>query len=81
MDMGQTREQFEDALFTRFFLSTIKRTDLGNCLTFMPDPEKVMTQDEFCARDGEGYAREDVSAMWWGWTKALELHSRITPQN
>lgn len=81
MDLEHTRKQFEDAVFGRYFLSTIKRTGLGGCMTFMPDPEKELTQDELCARDGDSYAREDVSAMWWGWCKALESKVPLAQHN
>jgi hypothetical protein len=80
-DLENTRKQFEDAVFGRYFLSTIKRTGLGGCMTFMPDPEKELTQDELCTRAGDSYAREDVSAMWWGWCKALESQIQLEPQN
>lgn len=72
-----TRSRFEDEVFNAHFFSTIVNTGLGSCLTFLPDPVKTLPQDELCERDGDDYKRPEVSAMWWGWKKALEFKGGI----
>lgn len=71
---GETsRTSFEEQVFKKHFLSTITNTGLGGCLTFMPDPEKVLTRDALLLRDEKGdYVREEISAMWYGWNLAMK---------
>jgi hypothetical protein len=71
-DVENKRSRFEHLVFTAHFISTIERTGLGGPLTFMPNPDKRISKADLLARDGEGYAREDISAMWFGWQKAME---------
>ena len=67
------QKRFEDLVFNRHFISTIKHTGLGGCCELMPDPAKCLPQAELMAKDGKGnYVREDVSAMWFGWN----LHAK-----
>lgn len=58
------RDAFEDEVFRVFFIKSIKK-----------DPKKQfmdctnVSKAELCERDEDGdYKREDVSAMWFGWT-------------
>jgi len=67
-----SRKQFENRVFTAHFLSTIKKTGLGGCLTFLPDPQLSLTKQQLCERDEAGdYKRPEVDAMWWGWCEAF----------
>jgi hypothetical protein len=59
------REIFEERVFNRYFLSTIQRTGKGGM--FELQAVGAVPMAEFCARDGDSYVREDVSAMWFGW--------------
>jgi hypothetical protein len=73
----RSREAFEKVVFDRHFFSTIKRTGLGMCMEFMPDPAKRLTKAELLERNGDDYKREDVSAMWFGWKEAVKLMNPI----
>lgn len=66
----QDRQAFEDLVYKRYFLSTIKRTGLGGPIEFIA--VDCMTQAELCKRDGQDYIRPEISAMWYGWVQALE---------
>lgn len=69
--LESTRERFEEAAYAKHFMSTVARTGLGGCLSFMPDPARTLTKAELCERDGDDYKRPEVSAMWWGWQAAM----------
>lgn len=44
------RENFEDRVFNRYFISQIKRTGLGGPVEFMPAAD-IKTQDDLMRRD------------------------------
>ena len=77
MDIEETRKKFEHEVFSQHFFSTIEKTQFGGCLSFMPNPEKTMFEDELLARDGDDYAIPEISAMWFGWKKAIEYASSL----
>ena len=61
------RELFEDLIFQRYFLSHVTRE------LKLREPDTMKNKDELCARDGKGnYTDRDVSAMWFGFTLAIE---------
>lgn len=66
------RRKFEDAMFSERFIHSIRRTGLGGPCELMP--VDCPTKEEFTARDEKGdYKDEHLSAMWFGFSKAIEL--------
>lgn len=62
----ESRKEFEDLLYADYFVRSIK---------FKPNKQfaecNVVAKNEFFALDDDGhYKREDVSAMWYGWSLA-----------
>lgn len=67
--MSTSRERFEDAVFNAYFVKSIKRNPSPprgtGAMDFVATATK--TKAELLARDGDGYADEAISAMWFGW--------------
>lgn len=79
MDNTHDRDAFENEVFKRRYIASIKRN---------PDPPKgtgafdFISQDcptkaELCAKGEAGdYVDRDLSAMWYGWQMAYEHLNR-----
>lgn len=66
------RAKFEDRVFNRRFMASIKRTGQGGPFELVSEGCPFM--DELCARDEKGnYKDEAVSAMWFGFGIAVEI--------
>lgn len=79
-DQDLRRAEFEDIVFNRRFRASIKRTGRGGMFELMS--EGCPMKDELCKRTPhpdpkkaaigiEDYADDTVSAMWYGWRKAV----------
>lgn len=68
------RKEFEEQIFGEYFVSQVQRTGLGGPLEFLPSKD-IKTKAELLTRDpkdGEDYADEAISAMWFGWRLAAK---------
>ena len=76
--MKDEREQFEEAAFAQYFLSTIKRNNnvpqprISGALDFVSDTK--LTQAEFGARNEDGsYKEPTLNPAWWAWQRRAAL--------
>lgn len=66
-EIDTNREKFEDAIYRAYFIKSVYRLgeDGSHALGLK---EGTLDKATFCRKDTRGdYAREDVSAMWFGW--------------
>lgn len=66
------REEFETLVFNDYFVKGI---------TFKAGQQLAETQNnlfktELCKRDGDDYAREEISAMWNAWKLAVKYFDK-----
>lgn len=65
MQIEETRNRFEERVFGEYFIKSITRVN-DSQFGFRVDCEDMAT---FCRRSEDGhYVRDDVSAMWFGWS-------------
>lgn len=72
IDLSVSRKHFEDTVFNKHFMSTIRVAPPGTPgFALQIDPDKSLTKHSLCKRDSKGYVRPEISAMWFGWLSSL----------
>jgi hypothetical protein len=72
------REAFEEAVFSQYFLSTIKRNPKPALGTGALDlvSEGCKTKADFLARDSDGaYGSDTLNSAWWAWQERAKRYS------
>src|ERR1700751_4567586 len=75
-EVAHERDLFEERVFNKYFISTIKVNPNPIGMRFINEPG-IMDKVTFCRRDEKGnYVEEGLEPAWWAWQ---ECAKRLQP--